>query len=287
MLLHNCSQLLPFTVFFNIVLSFWFKCGKILTQCRDSSLPTQWRRNTYCIVYTYWLCNLPWPLDESGALRNTQPHTSTNTAITFLTLAQTESPVWDPDVVAGQLLQLDAAWPLSQQCRCVHTRCTMPLYILTYWRENTHRKRKTGNRQQSDCDAIWQGCPPWPDQSINQAKPSFECTSILLGLLFFCLLVNSCFLIPRPLLHGSGSCCLFTIILKFKDLSTFSFNQLPITIQIQTIQYHKSSSPNPRSDHFSLFFFHLFSFPVCWMVGLQDGLQVIQHVWVHWPLLGS
>ena len=167
-MLHNCSQLLPFTVFFNIVLSFWFKCGKILTQCRDSSLPTQWRRN-HTVLCTYWLCNLPWPLDESGALRNTQPHTSTNTAITFLTLAQTESPVWDPDVVAGQLLQLDAAWPLSQQCRCVHTRCTMPLYILTYWRET----QKTENRQQTTerlwCNMARMPTLTWP---IYQTKPN-------------------------------------------------------------------------------------------------------------------
>ena len=156
-----------------------------MAQCRDSSLATQWMRNQYCVLIgcATYLLDL-WMNLEFFETHN--PTTTPTPTITLLTLAPTEITSRCPDVVAGQLLQLDAAWPPSQQCRCVHTRCTMPLYILiymTYWSENRHRNRKKGNRQQSSCDAIWQGCPLCPDQSI---KPS---QTFLLKLQHICMYV--------------------------------------------------------------------------------------------------
>ena len=119
---------------------------------------------------------------------------------------------------------------------------------------------------------------PLKDEGFDLGFPRYMYiyTSILLGLLFFCLLVNSCFLIPRPLLHGSGSCCLFTINSQVqRPINNFLSTSYQSQFKFRPYNIIKASSPNPRSDHFSLFFFHLFSFPVCWMVGLQDGLQVI------------
>lgn len=169
-MLHNCSQLLPFTVFFNIVLSFWFKCGKILTQCRDSSLPTQWRRNTYCIVYLLVVqltLTFGWIWSSS---KHTTPHQHQHSN-NIPDIGSDRKPClrsWcccRPAVAAWCSLTSESAMPL----------CTYPLYnavvhidILT-WK---HRQ-KTENRQQTTerlwCNMARMPTLTWP---IHQTKPN-------------------------------------------------------------------------------------------------------------------